>query len=333
MIRYLFIVFLVFVFYCNDKSLNNACDIKSDSYLSSVILFNLSGQGKNNCSTGTIEFFPTVIALSSKKGVVSEGGGSLLLGNSIPFSVSLKEKPEAQVTIQLMVSNPAYAQVSPTTLNFNSNNWSIPQNIQITGINDSKFNGTREFRVILIPSSEDTKLDLNPAEIQMQILDNEKRMFLSTNPYQGGGFGAVSGADAICSLDTHCPPGAICKAMILNGSTRIASTTANLGDGQVDWVLKPNAHYYLTDGSTLVANTDNTSLLQFPFTNAIDSVNYGTWFGGSTGWVYGASHCFTWVAVTNTESAYILRTQQTTNLFLSATYACNNSLKLLCVEQ
>ncbi|MBM9590383.1 DUF1554 domain-containing protein [Leptospira sp. 201903075] len=333
MFRYLFIPFLVFVFYCNDKSLNNACDISSDSFLESVLVFNLIGGTKSYCSTGMIELNPSVVVVNSKQGSVSEGGGSLTVGSSSLFSVTLKEIPGANVEVQLSLSHPSYATINPTKLSFDATNWSKPQNIQVTAINDSAFNGNRPFRVILIPTSIDTSLDLNPREIEMQILDNEKRMFLSTNPYQGGGFGAVSGADAICSLDTHCPSGAICKAMILNGTTRIASTTANLGDAQVDWVLKPNAHYYLTDGSTLVANTDNTSLLQFPFTNAIDSVNYGTWFGGSTGWVYGANHCFTWVAVTNTESAYILRTQQTTNLFLSATYACNNSLKLLCVEQ
>lgn len=174
MVRYFFIPFLVLVFYCNDNSFNNACDINSESYLNSVILFNLIGEGKNNCTTGTVEFFPTVVALSSKKGVVSEGGGSLLLGRPTPFSISLKEKPDAQVEIQLEVSNPSYAEVSPTKLIFNANNWFIPQDIQITGVNDSLLNGTREFRVILIPISADTKLDLNPAEIQMQILEMDK---------------------------------------------------------------------------------------------------------------------------------------------------------------
>lgn len=332
MIRYLFILFLFIS--CSKDSLNNACDISSDSFLESVLVFNLIGGTKSYCSAGMIELNPSVVVVNSKQGSVSEGGGSLTAGSSSLFSVTLKEIPGANVEVQLSLSHPSYATINPTKLNFDATNWSKPQNIQVTGINDSIFNGNRQFRVILIPTSIDTSLDLNPREIEMQILDNEKRMFLSTNPYQGGGFGAVSGADAICSLDTHCPPGAICKAMILNGSTRIASTTANLGDGQVDWVLKPNAHYYLTDGSTLVSNTDNTSLLQFPFTNAIDSVNFGTWFGGTTGWVYDTNtSCFTWTALVNTESGFILRTQQATNLFLGANYGCANPLKLLCVEQ
>lgn len=332
MFRYLFILFVVFVFYCNDKSLNNACDIKSDSYLNSVILFNFSGQGKNNCSTGTIEFFPTVIALSSKKGVVSEGGGSLLLGNPIPFSVSLKEKPESQVTIQLMVSNPAYAQVSPTTLNFNSNNWSIPQNIQITGINDSKFNGTREFRVILVPSSEDTKLDLNPAEIQMQILDNEKRLFFSSNSYQGGTFGGVSGADVICATNPKCPPGSLCKAVVLNGTSRIASLAANMGDGQVDWVLHPNTHYYQADGVTLVSNTDSTALLQIPFSNVIDSSVTGAWVGSASGWVFGPNHCSNWTDNTNFFTGNAFRTLNTDITFFGGSFSCNVPYYLLCTE-
>ncbi|TGK82420.1 DUF1554 domain-containing protein [Leptospira noumeaensis] len=328
MFRYLFVPLLLFVFYCNEQTLNNTCDINSDSYLESTILFNLLGEGRNNCSTGTIEFFPTVIALSSKKGVINEGSGSPLR-----FSVTLKEKPEAKVEIELIVSNPSYAIVSPTALSFDSTNWSTPQNIQVTDINDSLLNGIRDFRVILTPKSEDSKLDLNPAEIQMQILDNEKRMFLSAGSYRGGEFGGVSGADAICSTDSLCPPGSSCKAMILNGNTRIASLTANVGDGQVDWVLKPNAHYYLTDGTTLISYTNNTSLFQIPFSNPIDSVNYGTWFGGNADWVFVTStSCFTWSAIVNTESGFILRTQQVNNLFFGATYGCGNQLKLLCVE-
>ncbi|TGL44778.1 DUF1554 domain-containing protein [Leptospira perdikensis] len=332
MIRYLFIV-LVFVS-CNKDSLNNACDISSDSYLKSVFLFNLVGESKSYCSTGMVDLSPSIIVVNARQGSVSEGGGSLTIGSSTIFNVTLKEIPGAKVDIQLSISHPSYATVSPSELSFDSTNWSKPQNIQVTGINDSVANGNRPFRVTLVPTSEDSSLDLNPREIQMQISDNEKRLFLSASTYQGGGFGGVSGADAICASDIQCPPGSICKAMILNGTTRVASATANLGDGQIDWVLKPNAHYYLSDGVTLVSNTNGTSLFQFPFTTAVDSVNYGTWFGGVAGWIYDTNtSCFTWTAVVNTESGYILRTQQTSNLFLGATYACNNLLKLLCVEQ
>ncbi|WP_244279610.1 DUF1554 domain-containing protein [Leptospira brenneri] len=313
--------------------MNNACDINSDSYLESTILFNLLGNGKGYCSTGMIEFFPTVISLSSKSGVVSEEGGSLLFGSPLDFTVSLKEKPETQVQIQLVVSDPISARVSPTTLIFEADNWSVAQNIQVTGVNDSIFNGTRKFRVILSPSSEDKKLDLNPAEIQMEILDNEKRLFLSSGTYQGGGFGGVAGADAICNSDPLCPHGSTCKAMILNGTTRIASVTANLGDGQVNWVLHPNAHYYLTGGSTLISNTNNTSLLQIPFSNAIHSTNYGAWFGGTAGWVYDTNtSCFTWTSLVNNDSGLIFRTQEVNNLFFGTNYGCANPLKLSCVE-
>ncbi|TGL87513.1 DUF1554 domain-containing protein [Leptospira congkakensis] len=333
MFRYLFIPFLGFVFYCSDRSFNNACDINSESYLESTIIFNLLSEGKNNCSTGTIAFFPTVIALSSKRGVVSEGGGSLQFGSPVPFSVSLKEKPEAQVDIELIVSNPDYGHVNPTTLSFSSNNWSTPQEIQITGVNDSLINGTRDFRVVLIPKSTDSKLDLNPAEIQMQVLDNEKKIFLSANPYRGGDFGGVSGADAICQSESKCPLGSSCKAMILNGTTRIASLTANVGDGQVDWVLKPNAYYYLADGTTLISNTGSTSLLQVPLVNVIGAVTFGAWFGSATGWVYGPNHCNGWTDNTAFYTGNALRTQNSDATFFGGNFSCSNQSNLLCVEQ
>lgn len=330
MFRILLIALLILS--CREKSLNNLCDIHSDSYIESVFVFNLLGETKSYCSTGIIDLNPSVIALNTKFGNVSESGGSMTLGSSSSFSVRLKKKPEAQVDVQVIVSNPAYATVSPVTLSFDSNNWSTPQSVIVTGINDSLLNGTREFRIIFIPNSNDKKLDLNPNAIDMQIFDNEKRLFLSLSSYQGGGFGGVTGADVICASDSKCPKGSICKAMILNPGTRVASVTANVGDGQVDWVLHPNSNYFLQDGITSITNTNSSSLFQIPFSNAIDTISPGIWLGSSAGWVIGANHCLNWTDTTAVNTGYVFRTQYTDNTLFGGNYSCSNQANLLCVE-
>ncbi|TGM73390.1 DUF1554 domain-containing protein [Leptospira mtsangambouensis] len=327
-----FIVILLFFFSCREKSFNNACDIKSDSYLESVFVFNLLGETKSYCSTGMIDFNPSVISLNPKYGSVSEGGGSLVIGSSAAFSVQLKERPGANVSVQVVVSNPSYGTVFPTSLNFDSSNWSIPQNVIVTGVNDSILNGTRQFRLIFVPNSEDKNLDLNPNTVDVQIFDNEKRLFLSASAYRGGEFGGISGADAICASDAKCPNGSICKAMILNAVMRVASVTANIGDGQIDWVLHPNTHYYMPDGTTFVSNTNSTSLLQIPFSNVIDSVSSGVWLGSFSGWVIGANHCINWSDITVMNTGYVFRTQYTDNTLFGGNYSCSNQANLLCVE-
>lgn len=331
MIRYSFIPFLVLVLYCSDKSFNNACDINSESYLNSVILFNLIGEGKSNCSTGMIDLNPSVVTLNPKKGIVSESGGNLNVGSSITFVARLKKMPGSKVDIQLVISNPNYATVTPIILTFDPNNWSTPQNFMVTAINDNLINGNRKFTVLVIPKSEDTSLDLTQTEIQMDIIDNEKRLFISTNPFLGGSFGGISGADTICSTDIKCPAGSVCKAMIL-GTTRIASQNADLGDGQIDWVLHPNTHYYLTNNVTLIANTNSTSLLQIPFNNIVDGVAPGTWLGSNSGWVLGGNSCLNWTDITAGITGYMFRTQFTNSTLFGGNYSCSNPVNLFCVE-
>lgn len=329
MFRYLFIAAILVS--CNKSSLNNACDISSDSYLESVFLFNLVDESKSYCSAGMIDFNPSIVSLNSRQGTLSEGGGNLTVGSSITFVARLKKMPGSKVDIQLVISNPTYATMTPTNFTFDLNNWSVPQNFLVTAINDNLLNGNRKLTVLVIPKSEDTSLDLNQIEIQMDIMDNEKRLFLSTNAYIGGSFGGISGADNICSSDIKCPTGSICKAMIL-GSTRIASQTADLGDGQVDWVLHPNAHYYLTDNVTLIANTNSTSLLQIPFNNVIDGVSPGTWLGSNSGWVLGSNSCLNWTDITAGITGYTFRTQFTNSTLFGGNYSCSNPVNLFCVE-
>ncbi|EOQ96476.1 PF07588 family protein [Leptospira wolbachii serovar Codice str. CDC] len=259
--RYFFVLF--FVIYCKEKSLDNACDINSDSYKNSVIIYNLLGVQSSNCSAGIVDFNSSIIFVNRKEGKVSEGGGDLTLGSSQTFTVQLRRKPISKVEIQLALSDLTYVTVSQFNLTFDSQSWSIPQTFNITAKNDNLLNGNRKISLQLIAKSDDTDLDLTPIVIPIEVLDNEKRLFVSTIAYMGGSFGGISGADTICSSDIKCPAGSTCKAMIL-GSTRVATQSANLGDGQVDWVLHPNAHYYLTNNITLIANTNSSSLLQIP---------------------------------------------------------------------
>ncbi|MCG6151550.1 DUF1554 domain-containing protein [Leptospira bandrabouensis] len=329
MFRFLFI--LLFILSCREKSLNNACDINSESYKNSVIIYNLLGMQISNCSAGIVDFNSSVIFVNRKEAKFSEGGGDLTLGSPQTFTVQLRRKPISNVEIQLVFSDLTYITVSQLNLSFDSQSWSIPQTFYITAKNDNLLNGSRNISLQLIAKSDDKDLDLTPIVIPIEVLDNEKRLFVSTNAYMGGSFGGISGADTICSSDIKCPLGSTCKAMIL-GSTRIASQSANLGDGQVNWVLHPNAHYYLTDNATLIANTNSSSLLQIPFFSVMDATAPGTWLGSNSGWVLGANSCSDWTDNTNTVTGYMFRTQFTNSTLFGGNFNCNNPVNLFCVE-
>ena len=71
----------------------------------------------------------------------------------------------------------------------------------------------------------------------------------------GSDLGGIAGADSICVGDF----GAGWKALLV-GSTRRATITPFVGDGQLDWVIAPDT-YYFNEAGQLVWHTDASALL------------------------------------------------------------------------
>ena len=82
---------------------------------------------------------------------------------------------------------------------------------------------------------------INPTDLTLTNIDVGENEPLFPLPASIGNLGGIAGADAVCNSDAAKPsitPN-IYKAMIVDGTTRKASTTTNAGDGQIDWVLLP----------------------------------------------------------------------------------------------
>ncbi|MEG4818339.1 Calx-beta domain-containing protein, partial [Microcoleus sp. K5-D4] len=69
-------------------------------------------------------------------------------GSSANFSVLLNTKPTANVTIGLNTDNVAEGTVSPNTITFTPDNWSAPQQVTVTGVNDSLADGDIDYKVV-----------------------------------------------------------------------------------------------------------------------------------------------------------------------------------------
>ncbi|MEZ4235412.1 MAG: right-handed parallel beta-helix repeat-containing protein [Myxococcota bacterium] len=76
----------------------------------------------------------------------SEGGGT------DAFDVVLDAAPTATVTIAVSSSDPAEATVSPVTLTFTTTDWSVPQQVVATGVDDGQADGDQPFTVVLAPA-------------------------------------------------------------------------------------------------------------------------------------------------------------------------------------
>lgn len=157
-----------------------------------------------------------------------------------------------------------------------------------------------------------------------------------------GNLGGIAGADNLCDIDPNKPSGGgTYKAMIVDGTARVACTTANCSGGlgeQVDWVLKPSTTYYRADGITEIGITNTLGLFTVPLTNSYSEA-LGTsepnnlWLGFVADWTTTGSHCTAW---SNTAGGGRRGRRDSTDIQAIAygSRPCSDIANaLLCVEQ
>jgi hypothetical protein len=91
------------------------------------------------------------------------------------FTVRLTSQPSASMTIAVTSSDPTEGTVSPTTLTFTTSNWSTPQTVTVTGVDDMVVDNAQTYQVILAsPVTADTVYAaLNPPDVSVTNNDND----------------------------------------------------------------------------------------------------------------------------------------------------------------
>ncbi|TGK87680.1 DUF1554 domain-containing protein [Leptospira noumeaensis] len=168
------------------------------------------------------------------------------------------------------------------------------------------------------------------------------KTFITGATYSIPTIGSVAGADSICNSDGGKPSGgSTYKALLVDESgcsslpCRRASITANVGDGQIDWVLKPNTNYVRADGVTPIMTTNANGLFIFgTLTNSWTTAAVTGISGMAGTWnTFSNSSCSNY---SNGATGTVTTTQynQTGSGSLSsAGLSCTNSYSLLCIEQ
>lgn len=272
------------------------------------------------------------ISVSSISGNTSEAG------TTANFTIVLNSQPTSIVGISISSSNSAEGTVTPTGISFTSANWNTPQTITVTGVNDSIADGDISYSIITnsATSSDPLYNGINPADLSLTNIDvGEKRTFVSSSTSIGN-LSGITGADSICNSDAAKPtivPN-VYKAMIVDGTNRKASATANAGDGQINWVLLPNTIYFRSNGTTQIMTTNANSIFIFgALTNSFEVAAVPYWTGLNTDWTTSANTCSNWASMAG--NGQVGQATPTTNASISgAASPCNMSVPyLLCVQQ
>jgi hypothetical protein len=97
-------------------------------------------------------------------------------GASASFTVALKTKPSANVTLSLSSSDTTEARISKASLLFTPANWSTPQTVVVTGVDDALVDGAQACTIITHPavSTDAAYNGMDPADVKVLNQDNEE---------------------------------------------------------------------------------------------------------------------------------------------------------------
>lgn len=138
------------------------------------------------------------VLVANFQGQPSEAGGQAT------FSVALRTRPAADVTIAVTSSDPGEATVSPAALVFTTTNWASPRLVIATGVDDATADGNQPFEVRLAATSTDLAYHAaSIAPVAMVTLDDDSAGVL-VGPVQGNA--SEGGGQAVLSLTLRSAP-------------------------------------------------------------------------------------------------------------------------------
>lgn len=125
----------------------------------------------------TSEFAANVTATANPAGVTvtpTTGLTTTEAGGTATFNISLNSAPTNNVTITLTSSDPTEGSPSTTTLFFDASNWSTPQTVTVTGLDDQADEGNVAYTIITVATSSDAAYNnITVSDVSLTNTDND----------------------------------------------------------------------------------------------------------------------------------------------------------------
>ena len=158
------------------------------------------------------------------------------------------------------------------------------------------------------------------------------KIIFTTNAQPSGDLGGVAGADAACQAEAPTP--GTFKALIVDGSSRVACTTSDCANGpseHVDWPLAAQTLYYRID-STVIGSTDANGLFLFPLDASPARRSVEVWTGLNTDWTTGET-CAAWTDSTAYGVNGLSDAADDASIYVYQQFCDRSNVSLYCVQQ
>ena len=172
--------------------------------------------------------------LTAPLGAVSEAG------TSTTFTIVLNSKPTADVMIAAASSDLSEGRVDTGAVFFSQTNWSTPQTLRVTGLNDGIIDGNQSFQVILAnPVSNDgSYAALTPNQVTLVNTDDDTAGFVVTSWDTQASEFADRGNAANAKIRLTKPPQANVNLAVWSGnSSEISLSRSQITFTPANWDL------------------------------------------------------------------------------------------------
>lgn len=154
-------------------TIQTGISVSSDLNFNNINPVDIKAINRDNDSAG--------FSIGAISGNTTEDGGSAT------FTVRLNTSPTASVTISLTSNDLTEGTVSPSSLTFSSANYSTPQTVTVTGVNDSIVDGDITYSVATgaASSSDSDYSGMNPSDVLVINTDNDESSTFDAATYGG----------------------------------------------------------------------------------------------------------------------------------------------------
>ena len=144
----------------------------------------ISTSDQGNTGTGGAQSDTATVNMNVAGFVVTPISGltTTEAGGTASFSIVLRSAPAANVNVGVSVSDATEGSVAVGSLTFTNANWSTPQTVTVTGVDDSQVDGNVGYSVLIAAatSSDANYNGVDPADVSVTTVDNDSAAVMVT---------------------------------------------------------------------------------------------------------------------------------------------------------